>query len=381
MLYVDDLAANARRFLVASQVSPRVRVRVRARMLFCNHEAAHVRHCGEHVSACILEAIPLRLRLRKSARHPIFTNNAQAQRVTQGKAAHYVLSLDRHNVLRNSESWVASLRYLRIILSIVPNQEFLLRPWLSYQLVLGLPAFGSPHIIVHALSTHLHAPWLSWLFSCLRSATQRARLDEYPLHANAHRRSNFVGTHFQGFDLQGTEALEDLAQQTSSLPEIVGVAYVCATCAWVCVYKAVGLSMPKRARASGHELSMHATGFAHIKCTIGRVRVVENPRTWPHTCVLVPFPPGPCDSGPQETNILGIKGPRKMTTVIPAMTSDGHRITVHRRQVCYAVVIDSTGIVVADKCEMSRLEPCVGHGEVFHLCITKGALHTRLASS
>ena len=35
----------------------------------------------------------------------------------------------------------------------------------------------------------------------------------------------------------------------------------------------------------------------------------------------------------QETNILGFKGPRKMTIIIPGMSSDHHRVEVRPKNV------------------------------------------------
>lgn len=37
----------------------------------------------------------------------------------------------------------------------------------------------------------------------------------------------------------------------------------------------------------------------------------------------------------QETNVLGFKGPRKMTVVIPGMDSDNERVPIRPRNVSY----------------------------------------------
>ncbi len=37
----------------------------------------------------------------------------------------------------------------------------------------------------------------------------------------------------------------------------------------------------------------------------------------------------------QETNVLGFKGPRKMSVIIPGMTMDHERVSIRPRNVCF----------------------------------------------
>lgn len=47
---------------------------------------------------------------------------------------------------------------------------------------------------------------------------------------------------------------------------------------------------------------------------------------------------------PQETNVLGFKGPRKMSVIIPGMNMDHERVSIRPRNVRASLYRDSSSI-------------------------------------
>lgn len=54
-----------------------------------------------------------------------------------------------------------------------------------------------------------------------------------------------------------------------------------------------------------------------------------------------------CNVGAQETNVLGFKGPRKMTVLLPGMNQDHKRVEVRPTAVCGCVFASLTNACTA----------------------------------